>query len=110
MLEIQQGGTYEAFGNDSVPWGLTITNSSWRCLPMLTPIIMLALESQGVIALRTMKFLSGDADSFSEAQLMVKEKLEAAVEASISIIGGSTTDSVINRYRELVAANAVRLR
>ena len=76
---------------------------------MITPLIMLALESQSVIALRTLKFLTGDADSFAEANLMVKEKIDAAIEATTSLIGGSTADSVINRYREHVGANAIRL-
>ncbi len=76
---------------------------------MVTPLIMLAIESQNVIALRTLKFFAGDADSFREANLMVFEKVDAAVEAGISIIQGSTPESVINRYRQHVAANAVRL-
>ena len=77
---------------------------------MITPPIMLAIESQNVITLRTLKFLAGDADSFREANVMVIEKVDAAIEASISIIGGTSPASVIHRYREHVAANALRLR
>lgn len=77
---------------------------------MVTPLIMLAIESQNVIALRTLQFFTGDADWFREANLMVMEKVDAAVEAGMSIIAGSTPESVINRYRQHVAANAVRLR
>ena len=77
---------------------------------MIAPLFMSTLEAQNVIALRTLKFLAGDADSFREAHLMIREKFDAAVEASISFIGGSTPASVINHYRKHVAAIAARPR
>jgi hypothetical protein len=76
----------------------------------MIPLIMLAVESQNVIALRTIKLLSGDYDAVSEAQLMVSEKVDAAVEAYWSIMSGSSAGSVIDRYRMHVAANAERLK
>jgi hypothetical protein len=74
------------------------------------PIFMLAIESQNVIALRTLKMISGDPDALNEAHLMVTEKIDAAVEAGMGMMSGSSTDSIIDRYREHVAANARRLR
>lgn len=41
---------------------------------------------------------------------MVTEKIDAAVEAGMGLMSGSSADSVIDRYREHVAANAKRLR
>lgn len=70
---------------------------------------MLALEACEVINLRLAKFISADADSEHEAQLMVSEKVDAAVEAGASLLAGATPASIIGRYREHVAANAKRL-
>ncbi|MDB5574812.1 MAG: hypothetical protein JWR79_1969 [Tardiphaga sp.] len=75
----------------------------------MLPLFLLALESQNVIALRTLKLFSGDSDCLSEAHLMVSEKLNAAVEASVSLMSGSSAATVVARYREHVAANAKRL-
>jgi hypothetical protein len=76
----------------------------------MLPLFMLAIESQNVIALRTLKMFSGDPDALNEAHLMVTEKIDAAVEAGMGMMSGSSTDSIIDRYREHVAANARRLR
>ena len=76
----------------------------------MLPLFMLAIESQNVIALRTLKMFSGDTDTFEEAQLMVTEKINAAFAASVGLMSGSTTDAIIDQYREHVAANAERLR
>ena len=76
----------------------------------MLPLFMLAIESQNVIALRTLKMISGDPDALNEAHLMVTEKIDAAVEAGIGIMAGSTANSIIDRYRVKVAANAERLR
>jgi hypothetical protein len=40
---------------------------------------------------------------------MVTEKLHAMVEATVSLMAGGTASSVVDRYREHVAANAKRL-
>jgi hypothetical protein len=70
---------------------------------------MLALEASEVVRLRFEKFANGDADSESEARLMVAEKMSAAFEAGASWLGGATPGSIIGRYREHVAANTKRL-
>jgi hypothetical protein len=70
---------------------------------------MLALESCDVISLRLMKLMAGTSDSRDEAHLMVSEKVHAMFEAGASLMAGGTTSSVVNRYREHVAANAKRL-
>jgi hypothetical protein len=69
--------------------------------------VFLAFESGNVIGLRMMKMMSGG--SGDEAHLMVMEKIHAMFEASVSLLAGGTASSVIDRYREHVAANAKRL-
>ena len=44
-----------------------------------------------------------------EAQLMVSEKIDAAFEASASLMAGASGDEIVRRYRRRVAANAKRL-
>jgi len=70
---------------------------------------MLAFEASEVIHLRLAKFASGDGDAESEAHLMVSEKLNAMFEAAASLMAGATAASIVERYREHVAANAKRL-
>ena len=67
--------------------------------------VFLAFESSNVIGLRMMKIMSGGSGSHDEANLMVMEK----VQASASLSAGGTASSVVDRYREHVAANAKRL-
>jgi len=71
--------------------------------------MMLALESNGVIALRMMKLMRGGKSAQREAKLMVSEKVRAAVEASTNLAAGASADQIVHRYRQHVAANAKRL-
>lgn len=71
--------------------------------------VFLAFESGDVIGLRMMKMMSGGNGLHDEAHLMVMEKVLAMLEASASLIAGGTASSVVDRYREHVAANAKRL-
>ena len=77
---------------------------------MLIPLMLLAVESSGVVALRTLKLVSGDADAFLEAQLMFSEKVDAAFEAAASLMAGASGDEIVHRYRQHVSVNAKRLR
>jgi len=70
---------------------------------------MLACESLEVIRLRLAKLLVGGDDAEREAQLMVAEKVDAMFEAGASLMAGATPASIIDRYREHVAANTKRL-
>lgn len=72
-------------------------------------LAMLALESNRVIALRWMKLLLGGGKARREAELMVSEKIEAAIHASGQLLAGASGDEIIRRYRRRVAANAKRL-
>jgi hypothetical protein len=72
-------------------------------------LMMLALESNGVIALRMMKLMRGGSSARREAMLMVSEKVRAALEASTSLAAGASSDQIVHRYRKHVAANAKRL-
>ncbi len=71
--------------------------------------MMLAFESNAVIGLRLLKFAAGGADARDEAHRMFSEKVDAALEAGATLMGGGAPDAVIGRYREHVAANVGRL-
>ena len=73
------------------------------------PAVMLTFESSQVIALRIRKIVNGSVDAQHETQLMIQEKLDACVEASGTLLGGGTITTVIDRYRQHVSANSVRL-
>jgi hypothetical protein len=75
---------------------------------MIIPFILLAAESSSVIALRTMKLMSGGGAAAEEARLMISE-LDAAFEATASLFAGASGDEIIHRYRHHVAVNARRL-
>jgi hypothetical protein len=60
---------------------------------MFIPLMLLAVESSSVIAMRTMKLMAGDGAAMYEARL----------------IAGASGDQIINRYRQHVAVNAKRL-
>jgi hypothetical protein len=76
---------------------------------MFIPLMMLAIESSGVVALRMMKLMSGDGDTSREAHLMVSEKIDAAFEATSSLMADASSDEIVHRYRQHVAVNARRL-
>jgi hypothetical protein len=71
--------------------------------------VFLAFESGNVIGLRMMKMMSGGRGSRDEAHLMVMEKIDAMFEAGATLMAGGTAGSVVDRYRQHVAANAKRL-
>jgi hypothetical protein len=71
--------------------------------------VFVAFESSNVIGLRMTKIMSGGSGSHDEANLMVMEKVQAMFEAGASLLAGGTASSVVDRYREHVAANAKRL-
>jgi Mg-chelatase subunit ChlD len=75
----------------------------WYCATLL------ALEASDVMRLRMTRIAFGGGEAFSEVHLMMTEKIGAAVEALSSMMFGGTPLSVIERYREHVAANACRL-
>ena len=55
---------------------------------MFTSLMMLAAEANGVVALRMMKLMRGGKSARCEAELMVREKLDAALEATASLMAG----------------------
>ncbi len=75
----------------------------WYCATLL------AFEASDVMRLRMMRIAFGGGEAFSEVHLMTTEKIGAAIEALSSLMFGGTPMSVIERYREHVAANACRL-
>jgi hypothetical protein len=72
-------------------------------------LAMLAAESQQAIWLRSIKIAAGGAKAQREAQLMVDEKVNAAVQEGGRLFRGASIDSAISRYRTKVRANVRRL-
>jgi len=70
---------------------------------------LLVVESSEVIRLRLEKFARCETDANEEAELMVTEKLVAALEATANLMAGATPAEIVDRYRAHVAANARRL-
>jgi hypothetical protein len=71
--------------------------------------VMLGLESSNVIGLRMLKFSGGGSDALNEMHLMMGEKVSAVFEMGANLLTGGSADSVVDRYRQHVAANAERL-
>ena len=76
---------------------------------MFNSLMMLAVEANGVVALRMMKLMGGGRSARREAKLMVSEKMDAAFEAAARLMVGASGDEIVQRYRKRVAANAKRL-
>ncbi|WP_426609301.1 hypothetical protein [Bradyrhizobium sp. McL0616] len=70
---------------------------------------MLAVEASEVVRLRCEKLSRGDEAAEQEAVLMMSEKIAAAFDAFASLLAGATPATVVQRYRDHVAANAKRL-
>lgn len=76
----------------------------------------LGMEASAVIGLRTMKMAAGGYDAAEEAQLMVSEKMQAAIELQTALVTGGLgsdplagTRKVLKHYRRKVKANRKRL-
>ena len=76
---------------------------------MFHSLMMLAIDANRVVGLRVMKLMLGGRGARREAQLMVSEKIDAAFEASASLMAGASGDEIVRQYRQRVAANAKRL-
>ena len=71
--------------------------------------MMLGLESGNVIGLRMLKLTWGGRDALDEVHLMMGEKVSAAFESGANLMAGASAHTVVDRYRQHVAANAERL-
>jgi hypothetical protein len=94
--------------------GTISTLSSWhgqlcRERRMFNSLMMLAIEANGVIALRMMKLMRGGRKARREAELMVREKIHAGLEATAHLLAGASSEEIVHRYRRHVAKNAKRL-
>lgn len=86
-------------------------------LPLLVETALLAVESQAVIERRLTMFASGDERSWSEAMLMVGEKVAMAADiwqdSALAMVAGAAPERVmqqnLGRYRAAVAENRARL-
>jgi hypothetical protein len=88
---------------------LTIRLVTGGAQRMFNPLMLLAAEANAVIALRMMKLMRGGKSARREANLMVSEKINAAFEATASLVAGASGDEIVHRYRQHVAKNAKRL-
>ena len=71
--------------------------------------MLLVFEAQKVIELRLVRLAWGGREGRDEMQSMVAEKIDAAIEATGTLMMGGSPETVIARYREHVAANTKRL-
>ena len=62
-------------------------------------LTMLAIESQQVICLRTIKMAAGGKKAHREAHLMVTEKVAAALHEGWRLMMGGSAQSVLNRQK-----------
>ena len=61
---------------------------------MVNSLMMLAVEANGVVALRMLQLMRGGRRARREAELMVSEKIRAAFEATASLIAGASGDEI----------------
>jgi len=76
---------------------------------MFHSLTMLAIDANRVIGLRVIKLMLGGRGARREAELMVSEKIDAALKASASLMAGASGNEIVRQYRRRVAANAKRL-
>ena len=76
---------------------------------MFNSLMMLAFEAIDVVALRTLTLMRGGTGGLQEAELMVREKIDAALEMTLSLMAGASANEIVRRYRQHVAGNAKRL-
>jgi hypothetical protein len=62
---------------------------------MFHSLMMLAIEANQVVGLRTMKLMRGGKRAQREAELMVREKMDAALEATASLMTGASGDDIV---------------
>jgi hypothetical protein len=70
-------------------------------------LMLLAVEANGVIALRML--MRGGGSAPREAELMLSEKIRAAFEATACLMAVASGDEIVDRYRRHVAAMRKRL-
>ena len=74
-----------------------------------TDAMMLALEAQGVIAMRLTRIALGRG-THAENTRMVSEKAAALAEAAMTMATGGSAHDVVRGYRKRVRGNGRRLR
>jgi hypothetical protein len=72
------------------------------------PMLTLTIEALQVVDLRLRQMAAGRTTS-DEMFLMVNEKIEALTEARTILIRGGDSSEILDNYRKIVAANALRL-
>ena len=57
--------------------------------------MMLAFEATDVVALRTLTLMRGGTGALREAELMVREKIDAAFEPTVSLMTGASGNEIV---------------
>jgi hypothetical protein len=70
---------------------------------------MLSVEAQRVIALRTVKLLSGGTNARVEASLMMTEKIAESMAVAARLLRGGSGEAVVAQVRRRVRSNSRRL-
>ncbi|WP_416357689.1 hypothetical protein ACLNGM_06540 [Aureimonas phyllosphaerae] len=65
-------------------------------------LVLLAMESQQAMHLRLYRLGLGGPQAIDEASLMVREKIEAAIDTMEAAMTGGSFESLIDRYRTIV--------
>lgn len=74
-----------------------------------TDMGLTSMNAQRVIALRLAKLAKGGPAAHREARRMIVEKVAASPEASVALVAGRSSHSIIRRYHTIVRANERRL-
>ena len=69
---------------------------------MFNSLMMLAVEANGVVALRMMKLMRGGRRARREAKLMVSEKIDAAFEATARLMSGASGDEIVLARKQVL--------
>jgi hypothetical protein len=86
-----------------------MSDEEMHLFPSWYNLMMLSLESQQAIWLRTMRLALGGPAAGTEATRMVSEKIAAATAAAHAVTAGASADQVVGSYRRKVRANIKRL-
>ena len=70
---------------------------------------VLAMQSGGVVFLRTLRMAGGGREAEDESHRMVSEKILANATAASVLMAGGSLQTVIAGYRAVVDANTTRL-
>src|SRR3954466_5107039 len=90
-------------------WDVRPRAQEMLLFPSMINLMMLTLEAQRAIWLRSVRLALGGAAAEAEAAKMISEKFAAAAEATQDLIAGASPDRGVKGYRRKVRAKIKRL-